>query len=86
MPDMNPENNRDTFRGRGFRIQELESENAEMKAVFKLILENDCLPHWAYEKDIVNKQSLYEMIKNFIADKDNNAICQLLYSTTSRIC
>ena len=32
MADMNPENNRDTFQGRGHRIKELEAENAELKA------------------------------------------------------
>ena len=34
MADMNPDNNRDTFQGRGQRIKELEEENEEHRKVF----------------------------------------------------
>lgn len=34
MADMNPENNRDTFQGRGHRIKKLEEENEEHRKVF----------------------------------------------------
>ena len=35
MADMNPDNNRDTFQGRGQRIKELEEENEEHRKVYK---------------------------------------------------
>jgi hypothetical protein len=66
MSDMNPENNTDTFQGRGNRIKELEEENAEMKQLLKIILETDCLPHWAYEKDVVDEESIAEMVRKFV--------------------
>ena len=67
MADMNPENNRDTFQGRGHRIKELEAENAEMKQLLKTILETDCLPHWAFEKGD-DEESIAEMVRKFAKD------------------
>ena len=68
MSDMNPDNNRDTFRGRGRRIEELEKENAEMKQLLKTILETDCLPHWVYEKDVVDEESIADMVRKFVKE------------------
>jgi len=68
MADMNPDNNKDTFQGRGQRIKELEKENSEMKQLLKTILETDCLPHWAYERDVVDEESIAEMVRKFAKD------------------
>ena len=64
MADMNPENNRDTFQGRGHRIKELEAENTEMKQLLKTIFETDCLPHWAFEKGD-DEESIADMVRKF---------------------
>lgn len=67
MADMNPDNNKDTFQGRGQRIKELEKENSEMKQLLKTILETDCLPHWAYDKGD-DEESIADMVRKFIKE------------------
>ena len=70
MADMNPDNNRDTFQGRGQRIKELEAENTEMKQLLKTILETDCLPHWAFDKGD-DEESIADMVRGFIWEEND---------------
>ena len=67
MADMNPENNRDTFQGRGHRIEELEKENSEMRHLLKLIWESDCLPHWTFEH-CDDEEPIAEMVRKFVKE------------------
>jgi len=60
MADMNPENNRDTFQGRGHRIKELEAENAEMKLLLKTIWESDALRS--------EDEELHDMVGKFVKE------------------
>lgn len=60
MADMNPENNRDTFQGRGHRIKELEAENAEMKQFLKIIWESDALRS--------EDEELHDMVGKFVKE------------------
>ena len=60
MADMNPENNRDTFQGRGHRIKELEAENTEMKQLLKTIWESDALRS--------EDEELHDMVGKFVKE------------------
>jgi len=60
MADMNPENNRDTFQGRGHRIKELEAENTEMKQLLKIIWESDSLRS--------EDEELHDMVGKFVKE------------------
>ena len=60
MADMNPENNRDTFQGRGHRIKELEAENTEMKQLLKTIWESDTLRS--------EDEELHDMVGKFVKE------------------
>ena len=60
MADMNPENNRDTFQGRGHRIKELEAENTEMKQLLKIIWESDSLRS--------EDEELHDMVRKFVKE------------------
>lgn len=60
MADMNPENNRDTFQGRGHRIKELEAENTEMKQLLKTIWESDSLRS--------EDEELHDMVGKFVKE------------------
>lgn len=60
MADMNPENNRDTFQGRGHRIKELEAENTEMKQLLKIIYESDALRS--------EDEELHDMVGKFVKE------------------
>lgn len=60
MADMNPENNRDTFQGRGHRIKELEVENTEMKQLLKIIWESDALRS--------EDEELHDMVGKFVKE------------------
>lgn len=57
---MNPENNRDTFQGRGHRIKELEAENTEMKQLLKIIYESDALRS--------EDEELHDMVGKFVKE------------------
>ena len=69
--DMNPENNRDTFRGRGFRIQELESENAEMRSILDILWQSGDLPHWAYFDKNEDGNTLIDQINSLLKKNPN---------------
>ena len=60
MADMNPENNRDTFQGRGHRIKKLEAENTEMKQLLKTIWESDTLRS--------EDEELHDMVGKFVKE------------------
>ena len=66
MADMNPDNNKDTFQGRGQRIKELEKENSEMKQLLKVIHETDCLRDWAFEDDDGN--SIVDKVRKIVKE------------------
>lgn len=49
-------------------LLEIVEQNKEMKQLLKTILETDCLPHWAYERDVVDEESIAEMVRKFVKE------------------
>lgn len=44
-----------------FHCSELRAKYEEARKLIGLIIETDCLPHWAYERGVVDELSISEM-------------------------